>query len=162
MSQKRKRVEVDLTGDSDQEEAASAQKAQRGASSNNIHAGGYRSVYGGSTHPAAERSDWLADDADDVNEIVGSSQDGAEGSEELTLYGELAGKIVGVQYYRGVANAGEHILIRREPGNPYDSNAIRVDNVAGHQIGHIPRRVAEKLSKYIDNRWLRVECQLAG
>lgn len=162
MSQKRKRVEVDLTGDSDQEEAASAQKAQRGASGNNIYAGGYRSLYGGSTNPAAERSDWLADDVDDVNEIVGSSQDGAEGSEELTLYGELAGKIVGVQYYRGVANAGEHVLIRREPGNPYDSNAIRVDNVAGHQIGHIPRRVAEKLSKYIDNRWLRVEGQLAG
>lgn len=61
-----------------------------------------------------------------------------------------------------MANAGEHILIRREPGNPYDSNAIRVDNVAGVQIGHIPRKVAEKLAKYIDNRWLRIEGQLAG
>lgn len=61
-----------------------------------------------------------------------------------------------------MANAGEHVLIKREPGNPYDSNAIRVDNVAGIQIGHIPRRVAEKLAKYIDNRWLRVEGQLAG
>ncbi len=39
----------------------------------------------------------------------------------------------------------------------YDSNAIRVDNVLGHQIGHIPRTVAEKLAPYlvgtrIDNR----------
>lgn len=163
MSQKRKRVEVDLTGDSDQENGTSSHRVQRNfSSSNNVHANGYRSVYGGSTNPTAERSDWLAEDADDINEIVGSTQDGAEGSEELTLYGEMASKIVGIQYYSGMANAGEHILIRREPGNPYDSNAIRIDNVAGVQIGHIPRRVAEKLSRYIDNRWLRIEGILAG
>lgn len=137
MAQKRKRVEVDLTGDSDQEEGnASSQKARRDLSwasaqtaprnfsssgapsssqtgprfSSSIPFGGYRSVYGGSsTHPEAERSDWLAEDADDFDEIVGSTQEGAEGSAELILYGELASKIVGVQYYRGVANAGEHM-----------------------------------------------------
>jgi SWI/SNF-related matrix-associated actin-dependent regulator of chromatin subfamily A3 len=31
----------------------------------------------------------------------------------------------------------------------YDSNAIRVDNVLGNQIGHIPRAVAEKLAPYL-------------
>jgi SWI/SNF-related matrix-associated actin-dependent regulator of chromatin subfamily A3 len=31
----------------------------------------------------------------------------------------------------------------------YDSNAIRVDNVLGRQIGHIPRAVAEKLAPYL-------------
>jgi SWI/SNF-related matrix-associated actin-dependent regulator of chromatin subfamily A3 len=104
----------------------------------------------------------LADDSDDIDEVIGSSQDDAAGSDVLQLYGDLPTKIVGCQYYRGNANPGEHILMRREPGNPYDSNAIRIDNVSGTQIGHIPRKVAEKLSKYIDNRWLRCEGQLAG
>ena len=54
------------------------------------------------------------------------------------------------------------MLLKREPGNPYDNNAIRVDNVAHTQIGHIPRRVAEKLAKYMGNRSLRTEAQLTG
>lgn len=59
------------------------------------------------------------------------------------------------------------MLLKREPSNPvsaslmvgvgvmltysiqYDVNAIRVDNVFGHQIGHIPRTVASKLAPYI-------------
>lgn len=31
----------------------------------------------------------------------------------------------------------------------YDYNAIRVDNVFGNQIGHLPRKVVEKLAPYI-------------
>ena len=52
--------------------------------------------------------------------------------------------------------------MRREPGNQYDSNAIRIDNVAGVQIGHIPRGVAGKLAKFMDNSLLHVEGELAG
>lgn len=59
------------------------------------------------------------------------------------------GKIVGVRYYNGFATAGEMVVLRREPSNPYDSNAIRVDNVLGNQIGHIPRTVAAKLAEYM-------------
>jgi hypothetical protein len=44
-------------------------------------------------------------------------------------------KIVGVQYYRGIATTGENLLFVREPRNPYDRNAIRVDNVANIQVG---------------------------
>lgn len=98
-------------------------------------------------HGTHEREAWLADDGG-FDEIVGSSQDDALGSDDMHLYGDLSTKIVGCQYYRGYSNPGEHILMRREPGNPYDSNAIRIDNIAGAQIGHIPRRVAEKLAKY--------------
>ncbi|GAA3299278.1 hypothetical protein GCM10020218_088610 [Dactylosporangium vinaceum] len=47
-------------------------------------------------------------------------------------------KIVGVRYYRGQATIGEHVLLKREPHNQYDRNAIRVDNVMGAQVGHIP------------------------
>lgn len=67
----------------------------------------------------------------------------------LTPSGDLHTRIVGVRYYTGHATIGEHVVLKREPGNPYDSNAIRVDNVMGHQIGHIPRTMAAKLAKYM-------------
>lgn len=40
-------------------------------------------------------------------------------------------------------------MIKREPSNPYDSNAIRIDNVQGTQIGHLPRQLAEKLAGFM-------------
>ena len=63
--------------------------------------------------------------------------------------GILDTKIVGVQYYTGHATPGEHVIVRREPSNPYDSNALRVENVQRQQIGHIPRTMASKLAKYM-------------
>lgn len=184
---KRKRVEVDLTGSDDDHDAPSkAQKnstddtrmhgrmGQPGATGrpatygNGASSGRYQSVYGvpgtSQQHSQSEREAWQQHGIteDDINEIVGSSQDDADGSESLHKYGELATKVVGVRYYRGYANPGEQILIRREPGNPYDSNAIRIDNVQGTQIGHIPRTIASKLAKYLDNRWMHLEGQLAG
>jgi hypothetical protein len=44
-------------------------------------------------------------------------------------------KVVGVQYYRGIATMDENLLLVREPRNQYDRNAIRVDNVANIQVG---------------------------
>jgi SWI/SNF-related matrix-associated actin-dependent regulator of chromatin subfamily A3 len=41
------------------------------------------------------------------------------------------------------------VMIKREPGNPHDKNAIRIDNVQGAQIGHIPRNLAAKLASYL-------------
>lgn len=40
-------------------------------------------------------------------------------------------------------------MVKREPGNPYDLNAIRVNNVQGTQIGHLPRVLAGKLAPYL-------------
>ena len=58
----------------------------------------------------------------------------------LQLYAALNDKIVGVRYYNGRATIGESVVIRREPGNPYDSNAIRIDNVMNVQIGKHGKR----------------------
>ena len=63
--------------------------------------------------------------------------------------GVLNTKIVGVQYYTGYASVGEYVVVRREPSNQYDSNALRVENVQRDQIGHIPRAMASKLAKYM-------------
>lgn len=59
---------------------------------------------------------------------------------------------MGVRFYRGRATKGEHVVLKREPQNQYDRNAVRVDNVMGAQIGHIGRVVAAKLAKYMVSR----------
>eukprot|EP00854_Cymbomonas_tetramitiformis_P029430 gene29430-36654_t len=48
-------------------------------------------------------------------------------AEEVFL-GHIAVQIVGCQYYPGVAHAGEYVNLVREAQNPYDRNAVRVDN----------------------------------
>ncbi|KAF7545073.1 hypothetical protein G7Z17_g9455 [Cylindrodendrum hubeiense] len=93
-------------------------------------------------------------------ETLDLTQDDDEPAREL--YGTFAGKIVGIRYYRGYASPGEMVLCRREPQNQYDPNAIRVDNVVGDQIGHLPRKVAEKISPYMDRGDVTVEAQLTG
>ena len=103
-------------------------------------------------------------DEDGADDVIFLSQDGEIGGadEMFELYGLLHTKIVGVQYYTGYATVGEHVLIRREPSNRYDSNAIRVDNVQRDQIGHIPRQVSAKLAPFIDSGSLMVEGVLSG
>ncbi|KAL6717893.1 hypothetical protein ACLMJK_003978 [Lecanora helva] len=138
---------IDLTSDSD---APSASQARRAAPGDSV--------------TQAQRDSWLErENEDDAGEIVASSQDGDDSVvSSYQLYSVLQTKIVGVQYYRGYATNGEHVLIRREPSNPYDSNAIRVENVQRDQIGHIPRTMAAKLAKYIDSGALLVEGSLSG
>lgn len=56
---------------------------------------------------------------------------------------------MGVRFYNGIATPGEHVILKREPQNQYDRNAIRIDNIMGIQIGHIGRGVAAKLAPYM-------------
>ena len=37
--------------------------------------------------------------------------------------------IVGIRYYNGTVHPGEYVNLHREPNNPYDRMAIRVDNM---------------------------------
>ena len=93
-----------------------------------------------------QRDAWADNNAGD--EIIDLSQDVDEGFGWLCV-GAIDGKIVGIRYYDGYATVGEQVMIKREPGNPYDSNAIRVNNVQGTQIGHLPRNLAAKLAPYL-------------
>lgn len=177
--EKRKKVEIDLTGDSDDDapqqkaqrpSAASSRPAPASSAPRSSYQGGYEHVYGAPTstlgqgrHSEAERNAWLADEPDDVADLVFSStQAAAADTELLHHYGNLHSKIVGVRFYNGNANPGEQILMKREPGNPYDPNAIRIDNVQNTQIGHIPRQMASKLAPFMDNSYLHCEGELAG
>ncbi|CAI7566670.1 unnamed protein product [Penicillium palitans] len=111
-----------------------------------------------------------------LSQVVGADEEDEEaldviqGSQEVDeaslttsiLYGIVSTKIVGVRFYRGRANPGERVIINRDANNQYDRNAIRVDNVMGAQVGHIPRQVAAKLASYIDARDLIIEGILTG
>jgi SWI/SNF-related matrix-associated actin-dependent regulator of chromatin subfamily A3 len=105
------------------------------------------------------------DDTDEPDDGSQEVEDGTGHSSQeysYSLYGILPTKIVGCQYYNGMATVGEFVITRREPRNPYDRNAIQVLNVRNEQIGHIPRVMAAKLAKYMDNRSLLLEPMITG
>jgi SWI/SNF-related matrix-associated actin-dependent regulator of chromatin subfamily A3 len=80
------------------------------------------------------------------------------------LYGTMQVPIVGIRYYRGVVHQGEWVNLVREPDNPYDPNAIRVDNQNNVQVGHIARAIALGLKPVMDSTHhctdVRVECSI--
>jgi SWI/SNF-related matrix-associated actin-dependent regulator of chromatin subfamily A3 len=83
-------------------------------------------------------------------------------SAPLEFYGTMDNKIVGVRYYNGIVTPGESVLCRREPSNAYDSNAVRVDNIMGDQIGHLPRTLVQKVAPYMDKGEIVLEGVLNG
>ncbi|KAJ5398775.1 hypothetical protein N7465_009264 [Penicillium sp. CMV-2018d] len=111
-----------------------------------------------------------------LSQVVGADEEDEEaldviqGSQEVDetslttsiLYGIVSTKIVGVRFYRGRANPGERVIINRDANNQYDRNAIKVNNVMGAQVGHIPRQMAAKLASYMDARDLIIEGTLTG
>ncbi|KAL8839507.1 MAG: hypothetical protein Q9170_001730 [Blastenia crenularia] len=143
---------VDLTGDNNEDQPQF--KTPRSSQTINVT----------SSQPTqSQRDSWMEEaDAHETILLSQDGNDGAEETEEYELYGTLATKIVGVQYYTGYATVGEYVSVRREPTNQYDRNAIRINNVLGDQIGHIGRHVAATLAPYIDNGSLLVEGALAG
>ena len=68
---------------------------------------------------------------------------------------EISTKVVGVTFdgrQDVVAKLfiHEEIVLRREPTNPYDHNAIRVERLSGEQIGYIDRCMAASLAPALD------------
>ena len=80
-------------------------------------------------HSQAERDAWLQEEDNDIFENVASSQSPPVAHDQYQKYGSLDTKIVGVRFYTGFATVGERITIKREPSNPYDSNASRLSHV---------------------------------
>lgn len=84
-----------------------------------------------------------------LSDAEGESEE--ERAAREVLFGTLQTDIVGVRYYSGTVHAGEYVSIVREPRNPYDANACRVDNLAGTQVGHIRRQLAAALAPLMDD-----------
>ncbi|XP_056420818.1 helicase-like transcription factor isoform X2 [Hyla sarda] len=97
---------------------------------------------------------------DELQENVSSADGSTSGDEDLdslVLFGMLRGNVVGLRYYTGVVNNNEMVALQREPGNPYDRNAVKVNNVNGEQVGHIKKELAAALAQIMDRKLVRIE-----
>ncbi|PGH01214.1 hypothetical protein AJ79_07985 [Helicocarpus griseus UAMH5409] len=155
---KRKAEFIDLTDSSDQ--------PYKDARSGYLVSAGNRTVAppGDLVSLSQIRGTQADEDERGATELVDATQGGADEDafNNFQLYDTLPTKVVGLRYYNGHATVGEYVTMKREPSNRYDPNAIRVDNVMGVQIGHIPRTIASKLAPYMDSRSLLVEGVLSG
>ncbi|NXA27850.1 HLTF factor, partial [Ibidorhyncha struthersii] len=80
-----------------------------------------------------------------------------EDTDSAVLYGTLRGSVVGLRYYTGIVNNNEMVALQREPNNPYDKNAVKVNNVNGDQVGHIKKELAAALAGIMDNKLASIE-----
>jgi hypothetical protein len=62
----------------------------------------------------------------------------------------LDSEVVGRRYYPCSIAAGEALRLCREPENPHDPNAIRVETLAGVKAGYLPRTCACWLAEWLD------------
>ncbi|KAJ1088340.1 hypothetical protein NDU88_001497 [Pleurodeles waltl] len=90
-----------------------------------------------------------------LDDTIAASAD--EDVEAAILFGTLRGNVVGLRYYTGVVNNNEMVALQREPNNPYDRNAVKVNNVNGDQVGHIKKELAAALAHIMDNKLAKVE-----
>ncbi|XP_075013701.1 helicase-like transcription factor isoform X3 [Calonectris borealis] len=88
---------------------------------------------------------------------VGDTSGTEEDTDSAILYGTLRGSVVGLRYYTGIVNNNEMVALQREPNNPYDKNAVKVNNVNGDQVGHIKKELAAALAGIMDNKLALVE-----
>lgn len=143
MAGKRKSNFIDLTASSDNENAPPPRKHARVNPNGSFSASQPSSSQSLNSSSQSARDAWLGGN-DEENDIIDLSQDADEGFGWVCV-GAIDAKIVGVRYYDGYATMNEQVMVKREPGNPYDSNAIRINNVHGTQIGHIARLVHRRI-----------------
>lgn len=68
---------------------------------------------------------------------------------------EFYTKVVGVTFENrqeivAGLNEGEKLNLVREPDNPYDGNAVRVENISGAQVGYLNARLARHFAPLLD------------
>lgn len=64
--------------------------------------------------------------------------------------------LAGFQYYQGerlwpYLRTGDALALVREPTNPHDSQAVRIE-WQGHKLGYVPRRENTAISQMLDRR----------
>ena len=67
-------------------------------------------------------------------------------------------QVVGVSFYNGIVHRNEMVMLVREPQNPYDPNAIRVDNLSGIKVGYVNSKSGDAglLSPLMDSGKVRL------
>lgn len=60
-------------------------------------------------------------------------------------------------YYDATVHPAEQVSLEREPENPHDEHAIRVENGRFEPVAHIPRHVSSWLAPLIDSGSIRAD-----
>uniref|UniRef100_A0A8C6Q8Y5 Helicase like transcription factor n=1 Tax=Nothobranchius furzeri TaxID=105023 RepID=A0A8C6Q8Y5_NOTFU len=94
---------------------------------------------------------------DTLSQIIRAARAEEPDADGCVLFGNLKGTVVGLRYYTGVVNRGEMVGLVREPQNPYDSNAVKVTNIYGNQVGHIKKELAAAMAYMMDRSLAKVE-----
>ncbi|KAF6264805.1 SNF2 family N-terminal domain-containing protein [Scenedesmus sp. NREL 46B-D3] len=98
---------------------------------------------------------------------------------ELEFLGCFKTVIVGIRYYTGRVGVNEvgqgcqldaaEMVVRdrmvkfvREPSNPYDANAVKVENALGEQVGHLKRELVYEIASMLDADDIRIEGIMPG
>jgi SWI/SNF-related matrix-associated actin-dependent regulator of chromatin subfamily A3 len=104
-------------------------------------------------HAAMDRVAWQAPQQHLDEELA--VEDELEEDASDVCFGALSLTVVGLQHYSGIVSRKEQLALVREPRNPYDKNAIRVDNQSHEQVGHISRTQAAVLAPLLDRGVVR-------
>ncbi|KIY99028.1 Helicase-like transcription factor [Monoraphidium neglectum] len=99
--------------------------------------------------------------------IDGSDEDEEGGGEreheaELEYLGQFKSQIVGIRYYEGTVGRNEMVKFVREPSNPYDANAVRVENIRSEKVGHLRRELVAEIAALMDGGRLVIEGMMTG
>ena len=83
---------------------------------------------------------------------LASAQLAAQNSEVRMLV--QSSPLAGFQYYQGKElwdeiKVGDALTLVREPANPHDANAVRVE-WRGHKLGYVPRRENRAVAQHMD------------
>ncbi|XP_066455315.1 helicase-like transcription factor isoform X1 [Eleutherodactylus coqui] len=97
------------------------------------------------------------DEEQDSASAAADSTSAEDDLDSLVLFGLFRGNVVGLRYYTGVVNNNEMVALQREPNNPYDKNAVKVNNVNGEQVGHLKKELAAALAQIMDRNLVRIE-----
>jgi hypothetical protein len=71
----------------------------------------------------------------------------------LVMTTELAGTFAGDYDAVHEAKKGQRVILEREPFNKHDENAVKVLDRHGLKLGYLPRAVAEKVARDLDERF---------
>eukprot|EP01018_Ginkgo_biloba_P028525 Gb_13232 [translate_table: standard] len=96
----------------------------------------------------------FGEEVDDEGE---NPMEGQSGTDNSYMVGFITVQIVGLSHYTGTVNGREMVGLVREPTNLHDSNAIKVVNMRGEQVGYLERSVAAVLAPLTDEGLILIE-----
>ncbi|EFJ19536.1 hypothetical protein SELMODRAFT_110695 [Selaginella moellendorffii] len=89
-----------------------------------------------------------ADEEDAINEPI--------------LVGSLMAEVRGLAHHRGKLSSDGLAQLVRDPTNRFDTNAFRVINERGEQVGYIQKEKAKSLAPLVDKGLAQLQCIGAG